>query len=875
MRLVTQIQSDQLEILRLQNQISTGRRISLPSEDAPAAVRAQSIQRLLELKAQTEVNLDTSLSYLDASDSAISGVATLLSDIRGLALSVAGTTVSDSAREVAAEEIRRALEQLADIGNQKFRGRYLFAGSRAGGAPFALEDALVTYSGNQGSLASFVDIDLPYATNVPGSEVFGSYSPGVRGEVDLNAILTRDTPLADLHRGAGVTPGSIVVSDGTNSRVIDISPAATIGDVADLIEANPPAGRTITARVTATGLRIDLDDAGGGNLTIREVGGGTTAAELGIYDPIGTGIGPIVGGDLDPPLRLTTRLDDIIGQRAVAYLDSDGLNNDVIVEARLAGPAANGVAVQLVDHDLLQAAAGLSAGSETATYSPVAVAARAALPLSGFGNNLLLTAGAAGTAFNNVRIELIGAGAVGNSATASYNAGTKTLTLSVDSTGATTVQTLVNAINAQGTFTAGYDNSDPVDGGYNPFAAVQGGDIGVVEGNTGNSGGAAGTIFVFIDPGSSTANGVVAAIQGDALVSSLFDARLNETDSSSSVSAGLGAVDIDSAAVLSGGSGEGLDRTSGLRIVNGGQTHVLTFDTAETIEDLLNVLNGSAAQVLAEIDPAGDRISIHSRLSGSDFHIGENGGATATQLGVRSLTEGTALAEMNYGRGIETAAGTDFTIQRRDGVRLDIDLDGAETLADVLALINDRLDNQNPATRVIARLAVTGNGIELFDNNAAPVATLQVEKAFQSHAAIQLGLIPDGQTIAAAQVPTTLTGSDRHPLEVSGAFNSLIRLYDAVTDFDPVAIQRAIELLDIDFDRVNFARAEIGARGRSLETLQTRIEDEDVLLRGALSGEIDTDLTEAISNYTARQAALEASLRLSALTFQLSLLDFL
>ena len=75
-------------------------------------------------------------------------------------------------------------------------------------------------------------------------------------------------------------------------------------------------------------------------------------------------------------------------------------------------------------------------------------------------------------------------------------------------------------------------------------------------------------------------------------------------------------------------------------------------------------------------------------------------------------------------------------------------------------------------------------------------------------------------------------------------------------------IERAVELLDADFERVNFARAEIGARGRSLETLEARLEDEDVQLRVGLSDEIDTDLADAISNLTARQAALEASLRL-------------
>lgn len=988
-RLMAQLQSDQLDILRLTNQISTGRRISKPSEDAPAALRAQSLQRLLELKAQAEVNLKTSQSYLDASDSVISGVAKLLSDIRGTALSVADTTSSDSARLAAAEEVRRAIEQLTSIGNHNFRGRYLFAGSRASLTPFSLDGNRATYNGNEGSLSSFVDIDLPYATNVAGSDIFGTFSPGVQGAVDLNPVLTHNTLLSDLRGGAGVTLGSIAVSDGATTQIIDISGASTIGDIAELIAANPPAGRTVTARVTATGLWVDLDNAGGGNLTIREVGGGTTAAELGILNVNGAGTSPIVGSDLNPRLRLTTSLADILGRRAITYFDSPGADNALILEARQSGAAANGISIQFVDDDLLRATPGLTVGNETASYSDVAVASRAALALSGFGNNLLLTANTAGTAFNGVQLELVDAGAIGNSATANYNAGTKTLTLGVDSTGATQVQTLVNAINAQGTFSAAYDPSDASDGGYNPASAVQSVDIGLVTGNTGNSGGAARTIFVNIDPGATTANHVVAAIAANADLAPQFDLRIDPSDSSSLAAAGSGIIDIDATGALAGGSGEPLDRSSGLQIVNGGETHVVRFDDAQTVEDLLNALNGSSAQVLAEIDPASDRIVIRSRLSGTAFHIGENGGTTAAQLGVRSLTEDTLLADLNYGRGVSSFTGTDFTIRRKDGVALDIDVSAAQSIGDVLDLVNGHPLNLNPATRVVARLAAFGNGIELVDENAGGAGTLEIETNPLSQAAWDLGLLPRGVNISApaaaatfataslafgppndvntaivvtaaqagaalsgveivfestlvgdvavanynaglgrltisldatqttantviaaiqadgtfgaaldtsfdptndgtgvvgatGQVGTTagglgesLTGTDSNPLEVAGAFNSLARLHEALVNFDVLAVERAIGLLDLDFDRVNFARAEIGARGRSLETLQTRLEDEDIHLRANLSGEIDTDLPEAISNLTARQAALEASLRLTARTMQLSLLDFL
>ena len=166
---------------------------------------------------------------------------------------------------------------------------------------------------------------------------------------------------------------------------------------------------------------------------------------------------------------------------------------------------------------------------------------------------------------------------------------------------------------------------------------------------------------------------------------------------------GTGIVQLSSTATTSGGTGFVLDQTSGLQVVNGGETHVISFKDAETVEDLLNALNHSPAELLAEINETGTGIDICSRLSGSDFQIEENGGTTATELGVRTLTLATRLDKLNFGRGVNVAPGTDFIIQRKDGVQLEIDLSASETVADVISAIS--LHPDNAGASVTARLA--------------------------------------------------------------------------------------------------------------------------------------------------------------------------
>jgi flagellin-like hook-associated protein FlgL len=121
----------------------------------------------------------------------------------------------------------------------------------------------------------------------------------------------------------------------------------------------------------------------------------------------------------------------------------------------------------------------------------------------------------------------------------------------------------------------------------------------------------------------------------------------------------------------------------------------------------------------------------------------------------------------------------------------------------------------------------------------------------------------------------TIVGRDVNPLEVDGVFNALMRLSAALKSNDELGMQRALDLLDQASLRVNFARADFGARQQGLDLLDDRLNSEDTDLRQALSKDLDADFTRVVSDLTARQASLQAALQTTAQTFRLSLLDYL
>lgn len=105
-RLTSQVQSDQLSLFQIQNQISTGQRLLLPSDDAPAALRGINLQRLLDRKDQIRTNVQSSKFYLSAAETSLGQVSQQLNEVRGAALGVADTVSTEAQRQKVIQEVK-------------------------------------------------------------------------------------------------------------------------------------------------------------------------------------------------------------------------------------------------------------------------------------------------------------------------------------------------------------------------------------------------------------------------------------------------------------------------------------------------------------------------------------------------------------------------------------------------------------------------------------------------------------------------------------------------------------------------------------------------------------------------------------------------
>ncbi len=312
--------------------------------------------------------------------------------------------------------------------------------------------------------------------------------------------------------------------------------------------------------------------------------------------------------------------------------------------------------------------------------------------------------------------------------------------------------------------------------------------------------------------------------------------------------------------------GAGVDLTSGLIITNGQESATLDFSTDTTVEDLLNRINSAGVNVVARINADGTGIDVINTFSETELRIGENGGTTADDLGIRSFRGATTLDELNDGIGIHTVDGeTDIRVNARDGSFFEVDLDGITDVDDVISSINTAAGIAGVA--VSAALAATSNGIELTDATGG-VANLEVVSTNSSTAAAELGLL---QSVSA----NTLTGDDVNPIVPDSVFAHLAQLRDALLRGDDTWITLSTERLKDDFDHMVAQRARVGGLTRNVETRAERAEDQQTSNQATLSLLKDADYVEAVTRFQALQTALQANLITGSKMMSLSLLDFL
>ena len=118
-------------------------------------------------------------------------------------------------------------------------------------------------------------------------------------------------------------------------------------------------------------------------------------------------------------------------------------------------------------------------------------------------------------------------------------------------------------------------------------------------------------------------------------------------------------------------------------------------------------------------------------------------------------------------------------------------------------------------------------------------------------------------------------GDDVNPIVTGSIFSILTEFQANLNNNDIHGIDLRGTELDAAFNTLLNSRAVAGGRLQNLELTDNRLQDEHLQVQEQLSNTLDVDLPALLTQLNQERVNLEAALRVSALSSQLSLLSYL
>ena len=200
------------ELSRVQDQISSGKRLTKPSDDVIAMRGSMAYKVSINNIEQFGRNINEGLSALGLTSSLLSSSHNILNRARELAISESNDTASADTRKITSYEIQNLFDELIDIGNSKLKDRYLFSGYLTSTQAFSSAGA---YQGDSNDINIHINDGITSKMNVTGDTAF---SDTTKLTTDARFDLDGETMAGTLTFTVGSgNPVSLPIKDGATA----------------------------------------------------------------------------------------------------------------------------------------------------------------------------------------------------------------------------------------------------------------------------------------------------------------------------------------------------------------------------------------------------------------------------------------------------------------------------------------------------------------------------------------------------------------------------------------------------------------------------------------------------------------------------------
>ena len=249
--LLGNLQRSRQQILQAQQEVSSQKKVTQPSDDPSAFGQIVLDKSALSQNDQWIRNIQFGTARVEAADSALGETQNVLTRIRELTIQARSDTTSAAGRVTIAQEVRQLHRQLLQLANTEVSGQAVFGGTKTNATPFTITSGdTVAYQGNAEIQEIAVSPNQTVQILVPGSQIFTGSTTNIFTSVsNLLAALESNNS-----SGIDTAIGNL---DQATSQISDAQ--GTVGALANRLEATGAALNT--ASVTLKQALSDKEDA--------------------------------------------------------------------------------------------------------------------------------------------------------------------------------------------------------------------------------------------------------------------------------------------------------------------------------------------------------------------------------------------------------------------------------------------------------------------------------------------------------------------------------------------------------------------------------------------------------------------------------------
>lgn len=207
---------NQSNLKKINSQLASGKEISRPSDDPYKVARSMQLNSDIKAATQYNENIKDTTNWLDTTDTALQQLENSFQRIRELMVSGGNAAYGSDEKKAIKDEINEKVNEIAQILNTNFDGKYIFGGTKVNSKPVAVQADGTTgnnklyYSSSDGTIIA--DPSISNEMEMLASGLIVEISQGVTMKYNVSS-----TEILEFGEGANKVNVMNLLTDITNS----------------------------------------------------------------------------------------------------------------------------------------------------------------------------------------------------------------------------------------------------------------------------------------------------------------------------------------------------------------------------------------------------------------------------------------------------------------------------------------------------------------------------------------------------------------------------------------------------------------------------------------------------------------------------------